>query len=376
MVSDGVVWVDEASVLLTGFGSGTRTLGSVGGEPWFGRRGLASSASAVAVLANRQWLAAVMPKALSPIGQPKPVNGGECAGWVPATGSLADFAVVGDELVAAAECKGRPGVVGEQGAATRQPLFVRDLHGGRWRVLRWLEGNAPPILADEDDLLTVGTQISSALMHVTLIDLPAGRTQARFDTPDGYLAFASPKRLVLSVPRESWPEETDFPLPPAIDGYRGPGPRSYELALYSAGGERLAALGSASSLPAVSHMHLALMEDTGESSALVVRSLPGVEYRRVIGFNPPARSLLALAFRWPALTVAETTSAPLAQSEVGCWGSEYKPVSSPFLATFDLAREEPFVAPAPSAHLVRPSDCGPPPPEPVIFNAVVNDERR
>jgi hypothetical protein len=237
------------------------------------------------------------------------------------------------------------------------------LRGGHWGVLRWIAGGEKPSLADEGDVLAVGTQVSRALMHVALVRLPDDRTKARFDVPDGYLSFASRQRLVLSVPAQFLPEG-GFPLPPAIDGYRGPGPRSYELWLYSTGGDRLAALGSTSNLPLVSDMHLVLKEEGVEgASRLTVRSLPGGASRPVVGFDTP-RALLAVAFRWPALTVAQTTSSPLAQAEIGCWNSEYGPPSKPFLSTFDLARAEPFDAAPPLVHLVRPpSDtCGPAPP--------------
>ena len=65
--------------------------------------------------------------------------------------------------------------------------------------------------------------------------------------------------------------------------------------------------------------------------------------RRVIGFNSPARALVALAFRWPAVAVIETTSAPRLPSEIHCGTGEYKPPGKPFLQVFDLARSEPFL---------------------------------
>ncbi len=83
-----------------------------------------------------------------------------------------------------------------------------------------------------------------------------------------------------------------------------------------------------------------------------------------IGFNQ-GRELITLAFRWPALVVVETTSAPLLPSEVHCWSGEFGPASKPFLGIFDLARSEPFV-PAPALVHVPPSkpltNCGPAPP--------------
>jgi hypothetical protein len=359
-VAGGVVWVDQGPVLLSGFSSASRALGSVDEFGGFGRR-LASSRDAVAVLTDERWLTSVLPAPLSPLVEPPPVEGGGCSGWLPAAGQSADFAVVGDDLVSAGECKGNPDVVGEQEAASRQPLFIRDLRGGRWRVLRWLDGGEPLMLSGEGDELAIGAQVSPTLMRVALVELSSGHTKARFDVPDGYLAFASRERLVLSAPAE-----TDFPLAPAIDGYRDTGPSSYELSLYSTAGDRLGALGSASSLPLVSDMHLVLEEDAEGVSALTVRSLQDGASRQVIGFDGPARRLLAMAFHWPALTVAQTTSMPLSQAEIGCWTSEYGPAGTPTLSSFDLAQEAPFDAAPPLVHLVRPppSTCGPAPPLP------------
>jgi hypothetical protein len=104
-------------------------------------------------------------------------------------------------------------------------------------------------------------------------------------------------------------------------------------------------------------MHLVESESVEGDSVLVERSALGGASRRLIGFNGPARSLVALAFRWPALAVVETTSAPLSQSEVTCTSGEYHRPSAPFLAILDLARAEPFVPPPPSADLVRPAQC-------------------
>jgi hypothetical protein len=364
----GVVWVDDTHVVFMSFRAGTRTLGNLGAETLPRHDGLASSASAVAVLSDERLLMAIPPRALSAIPQPKPISGGECREWVPGVGADGDFTVVGDTLVAAGECL-EPGsmgdVVGEQEAATRQPLFVRGARGGHWRVLRWFPGHDPLILAAEGGLLAVGVQVSLAQMHVTIIDMRSGRSDARFAAPDGDLSFASGKRLVLAVPAEFSPEESDFPLGPEVGTDRDTrDPRSYRLELYSMRGRRVAELGPSVALPSVSHMHVLTDEQAPDGQVLTVSDLSGGPSRRLIGFDDPARSLLALAFRWPAAVVDETTSSPLAQSEVSCWGGEYGPVSAPFLTTFDLARREPFLAAPPSADLVRPprSTCGSAPP--------------
>jgi hypothetical protein len=365
VLARGVVWINNADVLLDGFASGTSTLGSLGDAA--GEGALASSAEAAVVFADGRFLAVRPPMRLSPVAQLHPFRGGGCEAWVPGdvVGS-ADFAVVGDELISSAKCAGGPEVVGEH--ATRQPLLIRSLRGGRWRVLRWLAGTEPPLLSGEGAMLAVATQVSLARMRVTLVELPGGRVRSRFDAPDGYLSFASSDRMVLAVPPTRFGfVEASFPLPAAVGEELEPGPaepRAYELELYSTSGRPLAALDSASALPLVSDMHMAAEEPAGESSTVVVRDLRNGDVRRVVGFDA-ARGLLALAFRWPALTVAETTRAQIAQSELTCWNSEYRPASSPFLGIFDLARGEPFLAAPPLAPLVRPAlgTCGPAPPE-------------
>jgi hypothetical protein len=208
-------------------------------------------------------------------------------------------------------------------------------------VLRWLAGDTePPVLTAEGNLVAVGVQLSNAEMEVSILDVRNGRTEARFDLPYGHLAFASRDRLVLSAPVL---------------------PVGYRLALYSTRGQRIAELGSAQEPPLVSGMHLV----TDEGQTVSVRSVAGGAAKAVIGFNSPVRSLVSLAFRWPALVVVETTSAPLLPSEVHCWSSGYGPASVPFLGLFDLARDQPFV-PAPALINVEPSKplehCGSAPP--------------
>ena len=102
-----------------------------------------------------------------------------------------------------------------------------------------------------------------------------------------------------------------------------------------------------------------------ENRTLSVRSIAGDALRLIVGFNPPARELDAVALHWPDLVLSETTSVPLLPSEVRCWSGSYGPASRPFLARFDLARGEPFDAP-PATVNVEPTEpltnCGPAPP--------------
>jgi hypothetical protein len=365
VVRSGVVWVDQGRVLFRGFWSGSKILGGVGTHA----PTLASSSGAVALVGGTAggFAAAVPPDRFAPIEQSgeeaREVRGGECPSWAPVIGSglvPTDFAVAGDELVDAGECQGENGGFEEQEIATSQPLFVRSLRGGNWRVLRWLAGHNPPILATEGRLLAIGVQLPLAKMRVTILDLGTGQLVAQFYAPDGYLSFASSRRLVLSVPTLLEAEEThrapaaEIAQPPVPVLRRRP---SYRIELYSLRGHRLADLGTVSQPPLVSHMHLVEQESVKGDSVLVVRSVLGGASRRLIGFNEPARSLVALAFRWPAVAVVETASAPIAESEVTCISGEYHRPSAPFLAILDLARTEPFVPPPPSADLVRPARC-------------------
>lgn len=352
VLRNGVVWADRTRVLFQGFLSGTVSLGGIGTvEPL-----LASSGDAVALLgrgSSEEFAGAIPPARLAPIGQVfAEVHGGGCPGWAPLTHSaieLGDFVVAGHELIDAGRCQGEGG--GEQEASS-QPLFIRNVRGGEWRVLRWLRGDRRPILAAEGNLLAIGAQTSLRLMRVTVIDLTTRHLVARFDTSNGHLSFASPRRLVLSVPLPLKAAEADLaPVTgPARTTIRRQLP-PYRLELYSVTGRRLAELGTAAEPPLSSHMHLVEVQSGEGGSVLVVRGIGGGPVRRLIAFKEPARSLEGVAFRWPAVAVVESTSMPLAQSEVTCRSGEYHPPGAPFLAIFDLARSEPFVSPPPSAHL-------------------------
>jgi hypothetical protein len=358
VVGRGAVWFDDGPVFFKGFHSGSVRLGPIETKEIGRESSVASSASAVAAIAGEgagkdvAFVGDVPPSPLVVVAPPRLMGGGGCKGWLPG----GDFVVAGDDLVVAGECQW-------DDYSVRQPLYIRSLRGGRWRVLRWLTvvslpggdgvyDNVPPVLAAEGDLVAVGVQFSSVRMAVSILDVRDGRRVARFDLPDGYMAFASRDRLVLSVPVLPSPEDHDFPL--SSDNL-------YRLALYSTRGQHIAELGSAQEPPLVSGMHL-LTEEDGTVS---VRSVAGGAPKAVIGFNPPGRALITLAFRWPVLVMVETTSVPLLSSEVHCWSGDYGPASKPFLGVFDLARSEPFVsAPAPAhLELSEPvTGCGPAPP--------------
>jgi hypothetical protein len=390
IVGKGIVWFDNGTLLFQSFTGRESTLGWVGPEARRRLPHMVASASGVAALLTREafadrtqprFIGGVPPHSLTSIPQPQPVSGGGCQRWVPATeASIGDFVVAGDDLVTAAQCE-RQVLLGTQtevvnlGALESQPIFVRSLRGGNWRVLRWLPGDSPPILAAAGNRLAIGIQFSLAWMEVSVIDVRSGQTQSHFGVPDGYLSFASRERLVLSTPGSASPEFSAFPLGPQLrlgQSITGDGNiwKSYNLSLYSSRGRHLANLGATQNLPLVSKMHIVTLDYAeGGQSALSVRSLTAGAPRRVIGFSGPRRSLVTLAFRWPALALIETTSAPLSQTEFTCFTSEYKPPSSPFVQIFDLAHPQPFLPPPPAPQLVRPprGACGPAPP--VVFAA-------
>jgi hypothetical protein len=96
-------------------------------------------------------------------------------------------------------------------------------------------------------------------------------------------------------------------------------------------------------------MHVLRRESVEGHTVLAVRTILGKGSRRLIGFNEPARSLVAVAFRWPAVAVVATTSEPVPASEETCQTGAYRRPSPPALTIFDLARNEPFLPPPPSA---------------------------
>jgi hypothetical protein len=368
LVSTGVVWFDEGPVFFEPFGSAEMRIGP--GRLGVLTRGPAVSSARAVVVGGGQrqsaeggaprLLASVPPGVFESIGYPPLFAAARCKGWEPGGAQV----LVGDELVVAGKCFWDDPFL-------RQPLFIRSLHKGRWHVLRWLPatlGGYEPVLADEGSLLAVGVQLSPSEMSVSILNLSDGRVLANFTLPDGYLSFASGARLVLSSPVYGGPGSSYvcFPLSQLCHPYTN--------VLYSTHGQRIAELGTTREPPLVSDMHLLVEEyhegaGDGEYETLSVSSLAsgpsGNTPRRVIGFNPPARALVALAFRWPTLAVIETTSVPRLPSEIGCWNGEYNPPSKPSLQTFDLASNEPFL-PAPAIVHVQPSqpltNCGPAPP--------------
>jgi hypothetical protein len=328
IVNGGVLWFDEGTLLLEGPHLGVRRLwASSLFEDEF-------SSSATAVALGTQ-LASVLPRRLSAIAQPPRLSGRGCTWWEPSE----NFVVVEDELVAAGECQ----EVTEHPRA--KPLYIRNLRGGRWKVLRWLAGASGTALAAEGALLAIGAQRSDRRMTVSILDLSTGATQASFDTPVGRMAFASPRRLVVEIPDRVATNE---------------GRRRVSLRLYSTRRNYLANLGAVTE-PLISGLHIVAYEN----GTLSVRSVAGGPPRPVVGFNRSTRGLKAFALRWPKLVVSETTSKPLLPSEVRCYSGSYGPSSKPFLATFDLARVEPFDAPPvivnvePTVPLTK---CGPAPP--------------
>ena len=335
-VNGGVLWADEGELRLEGPRWGSRLLGRTG---FLSEAPISASATATAGLAgvdSRQepyFLASVLPRRRTRGTVPGQLAGAGCTWWAPS----ADSVVVLDELVAAGECQ----EVTEH--PRRTPLLIRNLRGGRWRVLSWLAGVVRPRFAAEGPLLAIGTRRSGRGMSVVVLDIATGARIADFTAPEGELAFASARRLVVEVP-----EPVHNEARPRVG-----------LRLYSTRGGYLGARGSVTE-PLISGMHV-----VGYTyGTLWIRDLAGGVARPVAGFDV-ARELQAFAFRWPELVMSETTSRPLLPSEVRCWSGSYAPPSRPFLRTIDLSRREPFDAPPPVVK-VQPSapltNCGPVPP--------------
>ena len=257
--------------LLQGFRSGRVTLGGVAATP--SSVVLAASGDAVALAGAAAGFAGGFPPTrLVPVegaaeAALEPAGGG-CSGWTPVAGSSeasGDFSVADGELVDVAECRGEDGSFEERELATSQPLFVHSLRGGDWRVLRWLRGHEPPVLATEGNLLAVGERASAGRMRVTILDLASGALVARFGAPLGYLSFASGRRLVLSVPAprgEASPRAAAAQAP-MVAPVR---PTLYRLQLYALSGRPLAYIGTVEGLALVSHMHV-LIDETVEGHA-------------------------------------------------------------------------------------------------------------
>jgi hypothetical protein len=360
VLRDGVAWVDQGRVLFQGFHSGVITLGGVSTSA---SPVLESSGNAVVIAdAAEGFGAGIPPGRLAPVEEADEetpeLEGGGCSDWTPQAGSTteapSDFAVADAELIDAGVCQAKNGGFGEQELATAQPLFIHRLRGRGWRVLRWLEGHEAPVLATEGSLLAIGDRESAHGMHVTVLDLASGGVVTRFAAPLGGLSFASSRRLVVSV-REGGKAR-------ASSGAAAPGPEVqvvvrpvYRLELYTLTGQPLAYIGTADEPALVSRMHLLVNEEVEGHSVLAVRNILDGSTRRLIGFREPARTLEAVAFRWPAVAVIETTSVPLTQSEVTCYSGEYHQSSPPLLRIFDLARPETYVPPPPSPHLAPPA---------------------
>jgi hypothetical protein len=97
---------------------------------------------------SQQRFCYVLPRRLSTTAPPPRLSGAGCTWWQP-SGS---FVVVRDELVAGGECQD----VTEH--PVREPLYVRNPRGGRWKVLRWLAGASGLRLAAEGPLLAIGVR--------------------------------------------------------------------------------------------------------------------------------------------------------------------------------------------------------------------------
>jgi hypothetical protein len=342
VTSAGVVWFDDGPIFFQPFGSiGMHRVSSA-------RRAITreveSSTSAVVLPSGERqggeerlagFLAGAPTGRLRYLRDPRLFAGAGCRGWEPAGRPV----LAGDYLVVAGGCYWDDRV-------SRTPVFVRNLHAGGWRILRWFCGGGSPELAAEGSLLAIGVEACSARMTVTILDLRDGRVRHRLTLPDGELSFASPSRLVVFSPV------------PVSQG-DGCGCQN-RILLYSLNGRRIGDFGVTSDSPLlVSHMHLVTKEwhegPPEEGEYFSVRDLAGDASRppRLIEDLDPM-SQEAVAFRWPALAVVQSRPIQLLPSEIGCWTGDSRP-GKPSLRIFDLARDEPVELHPPLPE-VRPSE--------------------
>lgn len=194
IVRAGVVWYDNGVVRMIGH-DGKRTVLARWKQPYAEEPPqMSSSGVAVALAADGRFMGGIPPAHLSLLSSGRADSSTECPRWRPELRSIGNFVVAGDQLIVAAEptCGGS--------GSSPQPVFAKDLRGGRWRVLRWLPGTAPPMLAADGSLVAIGVQRSPSLMNVGVVDADSGSTVAHARLPDGYLAFAGKDRLSVSVP--------------------------------------------------------------------------------------------------------------------------------------------------------------------------------
>ncbi|MHB8532254.1 MAG: hypothetical protein ACYDC2_05995 [Solirubrobacteraceae bacterium] len=363
IVKAGVVWYDDGVVRLIDHAGRRRVLASWSESASEGPPQISSSGTAVALEAGDRLRGGLPPAPLSLLAAGRPVGQGRLRCWRPQLHGIVDFAVAADQLVIAAEqlCRS-PG-------SSAQPLFAKNLRGGRWRVIRWLTTSAPPILAADGDLLAIGVQRSlSSLMDVRVLDVASASTRWRLRLPEGYLAFAAPDRLVVSIPTfASFPLQTRVETPNGTYARAGSLGGGYRVGVFDTNGRLLASLGASDEQPRISagrRITISYSSRT-ESQTLSVADIPNGPSRAVVGFNA-GRALNTFAWRWPLLAVIETASAALPNGQFSCQHGTYAPPTPPTLATFDLSRASPLVPappvpPQPDFQQVF-ATCGAPPP--------------
>jgi len=350
----GVVWASADGIVLEVAGRTSRRLAVLGNPA--GPYVLESSGDTFALLTGSGLWSGMTSSGAAPLA-PAVVDG--C--WQPQSDGLSTFFDVADgEVVLDAKSICAPGTTGQ----TSQPVFVHPARGGSWRVLTRVAGSAPPVLASDGALLAIGTQQSSAQMSVRVLNMRSGRTVDHFSVADGYLEFASPTRLVLTIP----PVDAGFPLGqvvvnPAVGALIDGGVSLlYRPALYSTAGRLLARLGLSSFPPLVSDGHMVTVDNASDGPTTIsVRPLPSGPTTNLISFANPARTLLTEALGWPTLAIDSTTSPRLPPGEYDCGNAGYFGAPSPpTLSALDLARAVAYV-PAPAIPPWPAAECGMPP---------------
>jgi hypothetical protein len=366
VVPGGVLWADVTRLRLVGLSRPPRLLATFPVHELEGPYLLSTSAQGMVLSSGARMWAGPLGGAVSPLPIPR-MRG--C--WKAASPGFGGFFLSAADQVVLDPTWSCP----NKTPMGPQPVFLRGVRGGHWRVLRLISSGAPPILAASGNLLVVGIQRSWRRMRVLLIDLRSGEMVGSFVTRDGYLTFADPERLVLIAPVRG--RYASFPLEPQVNlgsGTYGGGTvtGSYGLSWYSTAGQLLGRLGRVSTLPMISNDQMITITTAQNGiETLSLRSLGRSSSRRLIAFRDPGRSFITAAFGWPRLAIVQTTSRPLPKGQFSCGYGPYAPPSSPILHVLDVSRPARFESaptpppqPDPATVLARCGPAAPAPPAP------------
>jgi hypothetical protein len=295
---------------------------------------------------------------LTPVPSGPPTAPG-CRGWradtaqgarppvtVNARGAVtraAAFAVAGSRLVVAGTgaCPGTP-------PPSLRPLFVRDLRGGPWRVLRQVAARGELVLAATGHWLAVGAPAGTAHMTASVYDHDG--TRLRYRVPG-----LSPGRLTLDTAGRLLTASASYhPTFPVID----PGLSVYDTYTSSWSSPSHP---TPHPLPGTSTIAPTIADGrilTLTSGTLQLIDLLHGRTRTLIGTRPPFRTIYSADLTGP-MVVRSQSEAPFPPA-----GSCYAQVvnGAPTVTTLDLRAPAAFI-PAPALPpVVDTTACGPPPP--------------